>query len=51
MPGIEKQVTVRPHRYGIEVCIRDEYGHWEVIHFNEKERNDLLEKLQANNEP
>ena len=50
MPLIGKQLTIRPHRYGIEVCIRDEYGHWAVIRLNEEERNELLEKLRASSE-
>ena len=50
MPLIGKQLTIRSHRYGIEVCFRDEYGHWEVIRLNEEERNELLEKLRASNE-
>lgn len=50
MPLIGKQLTIRSHRYGIEVCIRDEYGHWEVIRLNQEERDELLEKLRASNE-
>ena len=47
MPIIGKQLTVRSHPYGTEVCIRDEYGHWDVICLNEEERNELLEKLRT----
>ncbi len=50
MPSIGKQITVCSHRYDTEVCIRNEYGHWEVIRLNEEERNELLEKLRASNE-
>ncbi len=47
MPIIGKQLTIRSHPHGIEVCIRDEYGHWDVIRLNEEERNELLEKLRT----
>ena len=51
MSIIKKQLTIRPHRYYTEICIRDEYGRWQVIRVNEEERTELLRKLQASSEP